>query len=119
MALSQSQDNLPPVDDLDPVIDERTRKTLADVRWLLALVVGTIATILTGGWAAYGQVQSAAKDAAKQEVAGLGVEQAALKTNVRDLREEVADVKSEVRELRKDLRMLFPRMPAIETDGGH
>ena len=110
----------PELAQVDPVLDDRTKRTLGDVRWLLVLVVGGLVTVTTGGWAAYAQVQSAARDAAKAEVAGLGTEQAALKSNVSDLRAEVADVKSEVRELRKDLRALFPRLPAMDAgaDGG-
>jgi len=100
----------------EPLLEERTRKTLSDVRILLGVAAFFIVTMFGGGWAAMAQVRDEAKDAAKTETAGITTEQAALKANVRDLREEVADVKAEVRELRKDLRLLFPKLPA--TDAG-
>lgn len=100
----------------EPIIEERTRKTLTDVRWLLGLGVGGIVAVFAAGASTLAQAQDAGRAAAKEETAGISTEQAALKANVKDLREEVADVKAEVRELRKDLRLLFPKLPA--PDGG-
>ena len=98
------------------VLEERTRKTLADVRWLMVLAVGSVVALFGGGWKAFAQVREEAKDAAVEQTAGLATEQKALKANVDDLRSEVSDLKSEVRELRKDLRVIFPKLPA--PDGG-
>lgn len=112
--MSASQENLPAV--AEPLLEERTRKTLTDVRWLLVIGLGSVLGVFGTGWKAMAQVREEAKDAATEATAGLSTEQAALKANVRDLREEVADVKAEVRELRKDLRLLFPKLPA--PDGG-
>lgn len=107
--MSPSQENLPVV---APVLEEGTRKTLIDVRWLLVAVVG----VFVAGASGLAFAQDAGAKAARTETAGLSTEQAALKANVKDLREEVADVKAEVRELRKDLRLLFPKLPP--TDAG-
>lgn len=97
-------------------LEQLARSLLGDVKLLVGVVGFLIITVFGGGWVALAQVRDAGAEAAKEQTAGVAVEQAALKANVRDLREEVADVKAEVRELRKDLRALFPRLP--ELDGG-
>ena len=108
--------------DVSASLEERTSKTLADVRWLLVLVGGTLVTVFGGGWAAFAQVrheaQEVAQTAAKTETAGIRTEQEAQKHSLAELREEVADTRAEVRELRKDLRRVFPSLPAIARDGG-
>lgn len=118
--MSTSRDDLPATpesDDTPSALDERTRKTLADVRWLLVLGVGSIVAVFGGGWAAFAQVKGEAREAAKTETAGIRTEQEAQKHSLVELREEVADTRAEVRELRKDLRRLFPTLPAMK-DGG-
>ena len=115
----------PAVEPMPLVIAEQTRKTLTDVRWLLALALGGIASVAVATVSTITYAQEAGAKAAKVETAGLATEQAALKENVRDLRAEVADVKtevretrSEIRELRKALQVALPKMPSADTDGG-
>lgn len=100
------------------VIEERTKKTLADVRWLLGLGVGSIVAIFAAGASTLAQAQDAGRAAAKEETAGIATEQAALKANVKDLREEVADVKAELRGVRQDLRMFQKGQKLPDLDGG-
>ncbi len=109
------------VEEVVPVLEERTRKTLTDVRWLLAMSLGSIVAVVAATVSTIAFAQDAGTKAAKVETAGITTEQAALKANVQDLRAEVADLKSEFRELRKDLRIAIPRLPAIvepEKDAG-
>jgi len=104
---------------IEPPLETMARKTLTDVRALLGLGVALLVSIFGGGWAAFAQVRSEAKDAAAETTAGLQTEQKALKANVDDLRSEVADLKGEVRGLRRDLRILFPLLPdAGSKDAG-
>lgn len=124
--MSASRDNLPVVQDeaiQPPLLDKRTRETVTDLRWLLGLGVGGIVAVFAAGASGLARAQDAGREAAKAETAGLAVDQAALKANVRDLRDEVGDVKTEVREMRTELRELrnalqvaLPKMPA--PDGG-
>ena len=106
----------PPPQKAPESLESVVRKTLTDVRALGLVVVGTAAGLFGGGWAAMAQVRDAGTAAAREETAGLAIEQKALKANVDDMRAEVGDLKAEVRELRKDLRVLFPRLPVM--DGG-
>lgn len=120
---TSSQSNLPAVPEPiePPLLEERTRKTLSDVRLLLVVGFGSIITVFGGGWAAFAQVrteaQETAQTAAKSETAGIRTEQEAQKRALAELGAEVSDTRAEVRELRKDLRRLFPTLPAM-TDGG-
>lgn len=100
----------------ESLLDSRTRKTLTDVRLLLGIGAALLVSVFGGGWVALGQVRTEAKDAAVDATHGLATEQKALKANVDDMRNELSDLKAEVRELRKDLRVVFPRLPAM--DGG-
>ncbi len=128
--MSPSRDNLRAVEApteepiLPPLLDKRTKETVTDLRWLLALGFGSVAAVVIGTVSTVAFAQEAGGKAAKAEVAGLSVEQAALKANVRDLRDEVADVKAEVREsrveireLRRALQVALPKMPP-PADGG-
>lgn len=125
--MSASQENLPAIPAAEPVLEERTRKTLGDVRLLLVIGVSTIVGLFGGGWAALAAVDekatTAGEAAAKKETAGIREEQASIKASLSAIRDEqkeqraeTADTKDEVRGLRKDLRRIFPTLPA--TDGG-
>ncbi len=133
--MSTSRDNLPAVgsthDRLEvvevvlPELDKRTRKTLGDVRIIIALALTTVAALFGGGWKAFAQVRETAAEVAQVEagkaseanrVTAARVDQ--LEHTLKELRAEVQDNTDETKGLRKDLRKLFPALPPMATDGG-
>lgn len=121
---------------LEQVIDQRTRTTLLDVRWLLGLVVGGLVTVFGGGWYAFGQVRIEATSAAKDVViteltknAGVLIRVDALEqrasadasaVNHRLDRVEQIQLEQggELRGVREDLRIVFPRQLPKLVDAG-
>lgn len=120
--MSTSHDNLPVVPEEPQLLDERTRKTLTDVRILLGVAGFLVVTVFGGGYAVAESVrteaQTTAQTTAAKETAGIRTEQEAQKHALKELSAEVADTKEEVRQLRKDLRRLFPALPPMPKDGG-
>lgn len=116
--MSTSRDNLPAVEEQNagstgdrlavaPIIEERTRKTLADVRWLLVLGAGSIVAVFGGGWAAFAQVRTEATETAKAEV------RPALEEQKRQAA-ELAAVKAKAEE--QDRRMANVERMTVETN---
>lgn len=120
--MAASREDLPVVENIAPVLEERTRKMLGDVRILLGAVGFLVVTVFGGGYAVAQSVRTEAQEtaqaAAKSETAGIRTEQEAQKHALKELSAEVADTKDEVRELRKDLRRLFPALPPLAKDAG-
>lgn len=109
------------------VIEERTRRTLGDVRWLLVLGVGSVVGLFGGGWKALAQVREVAREearaVAKEETAGVMTELEAVKVlqkaqtaTTAQVLEEMADTRNEVRGLRRDLRTALPKIPPLEGE---
>jgi len=101
---------------LPEVLDDRTRRTLGDVRLLLAAVGFVIVTVFGGGWVALAQVRQTAKDEAAETSKALDTRVSAVEEQQKATAADVKDLKDEVRGLRKDLRRLFPALPPM--DGG-
>jgi cell division protein FtsB len=123
MEMSQTGEHPAVEDHIDPpLLEERTRKTLADVRILIGAVCFMCVTVFGGGYAVAQQIRTEAQEtaatSAKTETAGIRTEQEAQKRAIADLGAEVADTKAEVRGLRQDLRALFPALPRLPKDGG-
>lgn len=118
--MSTSRDNLKAVpapdeegDGLDPVLDKRTRKTLADVRWLLALGIGSVVAVFGSGWAAYGQVRSEAAAEVQPVVAEQkrqAAEQAALKAKAEEQDKRMANVERMTVETNATLKLVAMRL---------
>lgn len=107
--MSTSRDNLPAVEDesnLDPVIDERTRKTLTDVRWLIALVIGSIATVVVATWSTVAWAQ----DAGAKAVIPVAAEVAEVKARVAALERAQADMQRMTVETNATLRLVAMRL---------
>lgn len=102
--MSESQPELPAVD--PTVIDERTRKTLTDVRWLIALGLGSIATIVVATWSTVAWAQ----DAGAKAVAPVAAEVAEVKARVAALEKNQADMQRMTVETNATLKLVAMRL---------
>lgn len=101
---------------LPEVLDDRTRRTLGDVRLLLAAVGFVIVTVFGGGWVALAQVRQEAQREATEATKSLDTRVTTVESAQKSTAADVKDLKDEVRGLRSDLRRLFPALPPM--DGG-
>ncbi len=92
------------------MLEERTRKTLTDVRWLLALSLGSIAAIVTVTASTIAFAQDAGTKAAKP-IAAHQVEQdaevARLKTDVAQVKQQVANIERVVLTIDLNQRLML------------
>ncbi len=106
--MSTPRDNLPAVAPEEaselPVIAERTKKTLTDVRWLLAISLGSVAAIVTVTVSTIAFAQDAGTKAAKAETATLAPRVEAIETEQKNVRSDVHELQLDVRELYRVVR---------------
>ncbi len=110
-----------PVADEIPVIAERTKKTLTDVRWLLAISLGSIAAVVTVTVSTIAFAQDAGTKAAQAETASLTPRVTAIEAEQKNVRSDVHELQLDVRELYRVVRdgRRSERLEAPpSTDGG-
>ena len=124
--MSESQPELPRVRTgefpvVDPsVLDDRTRKTLTDVRWLIALGLGSIAAIVVATWSTVAWAQ----DAGVKAVVPVAADVAALKAQVVEQDRRMANVERMTVETNATLRLVAMRLGVVPVtlepakDGG-
>jgi len=115
--VSTSRDNLPAVEprartgehpavpELEPIA-EATRKTLGDVRWLLAISLGGIAAIVVATWSTVAWAQ----DAGAKAVLPVAADVAALKAQVVEQDRRMANVERMTVETNATLRLVAMRL---------
>lgn len=94
--MSQSNDNLPVVEDapiLPPLLDKRTKETVTDLRWLLALGFGSIAAVVV----ATVSTVSFAQDAGVKAVAPVELRVTALEKNQADMQRMTLETNATVK----------------------
>jgi hypothetical protein len=113
MAVSASGNDLPRVPTQDAlhavdasVLDERTRKTLTDVRWLIALGLGSIAAVVV----ATVSTVAFAQDAGAKAVAPVAVELALVKAQQVEQERRMANVERMTVETNATLRLVAMRL---------
>lgn len=120
--MSTSRDNLPAVEDALPIIEERTKKTLTDVRWLLAISLGSIVAVVTVTVSTIAFAQDAGTKAAQAETASLTPRVTAIETEQKNVRSDVHELQLDVRELyrvvRDGRRSERLEQPPTTADGG-
>ena len=124
--MSESQPELPRVRTgefpvVDPsVIDERTKKTLQDVRWLIALGLGSIAAIVVATWSTVAWAQ----DAGAKAAAPVAADVVALKAKAEEQDRRMANVERMTVETNATLRLVAMRLGVVPVtlepakDGG-
>lgn len=87
--MSTSRDNLPAVEEpiLPPLLDKRTKETVTDLRWLLALGFGSVAAVAV----ATASTIAFAQDAGVKAVAPVEARQAVTEAAVVQLQRESAE----------------------------
>jgi len=113
--VSPSRDNLPAASTHErmdaveaelPVIAERTRKTLADVRWILVAVLGGAAAVVVGTWGTVAWAQ----DAGTKAVAPVAAEVAKVEARVAALEKGQADMQRMTVETNATLKLVAMRL---------
>ena len=115
--MSESQPELPRVRTgefpvVDPsVLDDRTRKTLTDVRWLIALGLGSIAAIVVATWSTVAWAQDAGTKAAIEETRVVKAQADAtartLEQHLLDDAQAKREQKAQLAEIGADIRALY------------
>ncbi len=109
--MSTSRDNLPVVEEPLPIVlDERTKKTLTDVRWLLALGVTSIAAVVVATASTIAFAQDAGVKAVAPVEARQTVSEAAIAQLQKDSAEQgrkVANVERVVMTLDLNMRLML------------
>lgn len=105
----------------EPILEERTRKTLTDVRWLLAISLGGIAAVVIATVSTVTFAQDAGTKAARDELKAVDSRITVIESEQKNVRADVHELQLDVRELyrvvrdgRRSERLESP--PA--TDGG-
>ena len=124
--MSESQPELPRVRTgefpvVDPtVLDDRTRKTLTDVRWLLALGLGSIAAVVVASVSTV----AFAQDAGAKAAAPVAADVVALKAKAEEQDRRMANVERMTVETNATLRLVAMRLGVVPVtlepakDGG-
>lgn len=109
------------VQEPEPILEARTRKTLTDVRWLLAISLGGIATVVVATASTVSFAQDAGAKAAQVEVKQINARVEAIESEQKNVRSDVHELQLDVRELyrvvrdgRRSERLEAPPV----TDGG-
>ncbi len=113
--VSTSRDNLPAVDAAEPIrpplLDKRTKETLTDVRWLIALGLGSIAAVVVATVSTVTYAQDAGTKAAKEETASVKAQAdataQALEQHLLDDKQDKRETKQQLSELAADIRALY------------